>query len=737
MPVRRWGGNSTSRYNWQIDVHNTAGDYFYQNIPDGNGVGLPGGSTANAFIDQDRRTATRTIMTMPLMGWVPKRRLANHPYDCAFKVSKYGAQQSVDPFDTDCGNGIRANGTPITGNDPTDTSVAVGPSFVAGWINHLTGRYGTAANGGVAYYNLDNEPALWNSTHRDVHPQGLTYDELRDRTFQYGAAIKAADPTAKTLGPAEWGWCSYFYSAADPGGCGPGPDRAAHGDLPTVVWYLQQMNAYEQANGVRILDYLDLHFYPQGSGVALQPAGSAATQALRLRSTRALWDPTYEDESYIRDLATGAFIRMVPRMKEWIATHYPGTKTAITEYNWGAPESINGALAQAEVLGIFGREGLDLATLWAPPTAGQPLAYAFRIYRNYDGAGRGFGETSIQATSGNASNLSIFAAQRTSDGALTVMVLNKTTGDLTSNVTLSGANLQASAAVYRYSSASLGSIQHLADQPIASNAFSATFPPNSITLFVIPLAVVADPLGDADDDGIPNGVEPMEGRNPNLKDNDVFGNSRLFGMQQYRDFLGREGDAGGIDFYSNAIDTGTSRAQVIENFFNSPEFDGTVAPVTRLYFAFFNRIPDYPGLQFQVNAYRTGTPLTVIANNFTLSPEFAATYGSLTDSQYVSLLYQNVLGRTPAQSEIDFHVNRLATGSTRGEVMVGFSESPEYKALKFRAVYVTNMYVGMLRRAPEQAGFDFWVGYMTAGNSGQALIEGFLNAPEYRSRFLP
>ena len=54
-------------------------------------------------------------------------------------------------------------------------------------------------------------------------------------------------------------------------------------------------------------------------------------------------------------------------MQKWIADDYPGTKTAITEYNWGGQEHINGALAQADILGIFGAYGLDMATLWGPP----------------------------------------------------------------------------------------------------------------------------------------------------------------------------------------------------------------------------------------------------------------------------------------------------------------------------------------------------------------------------------
>ena len=73
-------------------------------------------------------------------------------------------------------------------------------------------------------------------------------------------------------------------------------------------------------------------------------------------------------------------------MKDWVTNNYPGTKTAITEYNWGGQEHINGALAQADILGIFGREGLDLGTLWGPPDPVKQLPglNAFLVYRNYD-----------------------------------------------------------------------------------------------------------------------------------------------------------------------------------------------------------------------------------------------------------------------------------------------------------------------------------------------------------------
>jgi hypothetical protein len=403
---------------------------------------------------------------------------------CGFSVAKYGAQQQTDSWRPDCGNGLTPDGDPITGNDPADTSAPIDPSFVEGWIKHLTGRFGTAAEGGVAYYNLDNEPMLWHVTHRDVHPEPVGYDELRDRTYAYAAAIKAADPTAKTLGPALWGWTAYFYSALDSTAGDywwkQAPDRAAHDDMPLTAWYLQQMQLYEQQHGVRILDYLDFHYYPQASSVALAPVGDAATQALRLRSTRSLWDPTYEDESWIDEP-----VRLIPRMREWVDSYYPGTKLAIGEYNWGALDHINGALAQADVLGIFGREGLDIAFLWAPLTADDPFAYAFRLYRNYDGAGSTFGDQSIQATSSDQEKLAIYAAQRSSDQAVTILVINKSDEALTSEIAIQGLTNADMAQVFQYSADNLQSIVALPDQPLTADGFQATFLGESITLFVI------------------------------------------------------------------------------------------------------------------------------------------------------------------------------------------------------------------------------------------------------------
>jgi len=484
LPINRWGGNATSRYNWQNDISNHASDWYFENIKESNATNLPTDSAVNRFIEQNQSTGTENLLTVPLMGYVSN----NNDTTCGFKISLYGSQTDSDYWRPDCGNGISsATGNPITGNNPLNTSIVITQSFVSNWINYLDGRYGNASNGGVRFYDLDNEPGLWHETHRDVHPNHLGYQELVDLTKQYAAAIKAVDSGAQILGPVQDGWARYFYASYtdDPDTVAIN-DRNAHGGEPFVQWYLEQMKAYADTHsGARLIDYFDLHYYPQADNVSLSNVVDSYTQALRLRSTRALWDPTYVDESWIKDTEQGNMaVQLIPRMKNWVNTYYPGTKLAISEYNWGALDHINGALAQADVLGLFGREGLDLATLWDPPTSTQPGAYAFRLYRNYDGAGHQFGETSVSATSADQSQLSIYAAKRTSDGALTLMIINKTGSSLTSTITLSNFTPWLVAQGYRYSG---GTTIQSFTQSVGPTGFSATFPMNSLTLLVVPV----------------------------------------------------------------------------------------------------------------------------------------------------------------------------------------------------------------------------------------------------------
>src|SRR5579863_1306272 len=296
-------------------------------------------------------------------------------------------------------------------------------------MQHIASRTGTAGSGGVRFFELDNELALWNSTQRDVHPVPLSYDEEWQRTSQYAAAIKAQDPNALIFGPSEWGWCGYFFSAKD--GCSAGSDAAAHGGEPLLDWYLDQIAAYQTAHSVKLLDYLDLHYYPQSTGVSLSDDESAATSALRLRSLKSLYDPTYVDESWI-----GQVVQLIPRMRQWVGTHLPGTKISIGEYSWGNDNGLSSALAQAEALAIFGRESVDAAARWVAPAPNTPVEDAFLLYLNYDGAGSKVVGNSAQATSANVDAVGSYLIVGTSQ--LYLLLFNKDTVDRPANVQIAG-----------------------------------------------------------------------------------------------------------------------------------------------------------------------------------------------------------------------------------------------------------------------------------------------------------
>ena len=403
--TRRWGGNPTTRYNWQaFDRTNVGKDWFFENTKTGD---------YQAFLDASRKQQTTSALTVSMIGWVAK------DYGSfGFPISIYGPQRGHDPYKPDAGDGVKLDGSEIAPKSPTQTSVEASPDFLRRWVEAITKKDEKDKTRSVQQYILDNEPNLWNSTHRDVHPDPLTYDELLDRTIRYGTAIRTADPQAKIAGPAEWGWTGYFYSAKDAKvGVGLRPDRRAHGDTPLVPWYLAKLRDHEKATGTKVLDVLDLHFYPQGNAVYSGNV-DAETAALRIRSTRALWDPTYKDESWIADT-----VRLIPRMKEWVAQNYPGLATQIGEYNFGGEAHMSGALALAEALGRFGTTGLDYAYFWTVPPKNSPAYWAFRAFRNFDGKNAHFLERSmdVQMVPGE---VSLFASRDESGKHLVLIALN-------------------------------------------------------------------------------------------------------------------------------------------------------------------------------------------------------------------------------------------------------------------------------------------------------------------------
>lgn len=476
--LNRQGGNPTSRYNWQQNVDNRGSDWFFQSIPYASSAP---GAYVDTFVQNTRDGGAQALVTMPMIDWVAKAGPGRSKLT-SFSVAKYGAQQYSDPGWANSGNGIRANGQLVTGNDPNDASTPNSTGLQAGWVDHLTQRFGNSLQGGVKYFCLDNEPSIWFESHRDVAPTGLTMRQARDKMVAYSTAIKDRDPNALALGPEEWGWGGFIYSGFDQqAGAANGytsfPDRAANGNMDYAPWLLKEMRLASTRAGRRLLDIFTLHYYPQGGEFSDDVSNNM--QLLRNRSTRSLWDPNYTDTSWINDK-----VKLIPRMKQWVASNYPNTPIGLTEYNWGAENHINGATAQADCLGIFGREGLDMATRWTTPPANSFAYNAFKMYRNYDGRKSTFGNTSVLATTPNPDNVAIFAAVRSTDNALTIMTINKQR-TINANATINLTGVTGNRVVEVYQLKSNNRITKLANLQTNANKIVTALPAQSITLFVV------------------------------------------------------------------------------------------------------------------------------------------------------------------------------------------------------------------------------------------------------------
>jgi len=500
-PVERWGGDLATRYNWQLNAFNSAGDYFYLNYP-GNGPD----ATHDRFLATTKAHGQAQILTVPTIGWTPKSADVSWSYS----QLKYGLQQTsecpwvaendtanfllvgVPPFycRPDAGNGYDLSGNAILTNDPHDTNTEVGPTFVSAWLRDVKARYGSATSGGVKFVALDNEPMLWHSTHQDIRGnQLLTYDELWQRTKDYASAVKAVDPSVQVLGPVSYGWCEYFTSAPDfftdgNDDCKNGPDRAAHNNTPLTAWYLQRICADARVTGKRLVDYLDVHYYSDAPNVSLTTDESDETAAARLRSVRALYDPSYREEvDYANSFFAESYSeapRLIPRMKEWIAQNCPGMKLAITEYNFGDGDA-TGALAQAEALAIFGRYGVDLATRWVDPPEGSRVEDAFRLYLNYDGHGSKVAGDAISATSSRVDQVASYAIAN-ANGTVYVLLFNKATDASPVTVNLGG---HGGKAVDLFGFDADNALSRTGSTTASSSGLSLTLPGRSATLAVV------------------------------------------------------------------------------------------------------------------------------------------------------------------------------------------------------------------------------------------------------------
>jgi hypothetical protein len=233
-----------------------------------------------------------------------------------------------------------------------------------------------------------------------------------DRTKRFASAIKDVNPKALVFGFVSYGYAGYIDLQSAPDAQG----------REFIEFFLGAMQRIEKQDGRRLMDVLDLHWYPEARGTKriVENANDPATIQARVQAPRSLWDATYTENSWITRDVLKEPIALLPRIQKKIEAHYPGTKLAFTEYDYGGGSHISGTIAQADVLGIFGEHGVFAAALWG----GGPFIYAaFDCYLDYDGKGGRFGDTALPARSSDVSKVAVHASSSSSAPGQMVLVL--------------------------------------------------------------------------------------------------------------------------------------------------------------------------------------------------------------------------------------------------------------------------------------------------------------------------
>lgn len=465
----RQGGNRYTGYNWETNYSNAGSDWHNSsdtNIADDtDGAGYAAKRLSESCT---KYNIPYKLTTLQMAGYV--------------SADKAGAVADSEAAPSSRWNEVKfkKDGALSLTPDLTDGTV-----YMDEYVNYLVQTLGDASTStGMQGYSLDNEPVLWNDTHSLLHPNEVSNQELVSKSIELSAAVKDVDPKAEIFGPAFWGMLPCINGSDGENYTDPDWNAVKSQYTWYMDYYLTQMKEAEQQYGKRLLDVFDVHYYAQ----------DCATDAARLQAARSLYDPDYQENSWLQPYF-GQYFPFLTRLQESIDQYYPGTKLALTEYNLGdlsnektTGKSVVSALTETETLGAFADQGVYLATYWGTLSECPYVVSAINLYTNYDGKGASFGDTLVESKSEDLSKAAVFASIDGSDTSTVKTVLsNKSTTDTqVATITLDGSsNEYKSAVVYAITQDSSDIKVIDVQNDVSNNQVKVELPPLSVAQVVI------------------------------------------------------------------------------------------------------------------------------------------------------------------------------------------------------------------------------------------------------------
>lgn len=454
----RQGGNRYTGYNWENNASNAGSDWQHSSDNYLSDSADPADCVQTLSKEAAAKGVGYKLATLQLAGYVA--------------ADKQGAVSEAEAAPSD-----RWNEVVITkGSAFADTpDLTDGKVYMDEYVNYIVKTLGDSQSAsGIQGYSLDNEPALWHTTHSRMHPAPVTIAELNEKSVEMAKAVKAIDPNAEVFGPALYGYTAFDHLADDDTSTEWETIKGEKGYRWYLDCYLDQMKQASEEAGTRLLDVLDIHYYSESARVGAED---------RVQSVRTLYEEGFAENSWIGKWCQ-ANLPLLPTIQRSIDTYYPGTKLAISEYNYGG-EDLSATIAQAEALGCYADAGVYFASLWG---GNEYMFSGINLYTNYDGKGGRFGDTLVPAQTEDVSLASSYAAINGTDQSLvTAMLTNK---DMSrqeqASIALENTDKQyEAAAVYAVSgdSAQIRLIDIVKD--VTDNTVQVTLPAYSAAMIVI------------------------------------------------------------------------------------------------------------------------------------------------------------------------------------------------------------------------------------------------------------
>ena len=467
--LRLSGGNNSTKYQWRKKL--SSHPDWYNNV-------YAHDWDFSAQEVQNKLPGVQGLFTLQVLGWAASNT-TNNWGDWAWAQAHGG---SYPPAGLDLAGGGTTDGTNLLtkGNPnlylerwPADSAVGILPHwFGAGGVGLDTNRF--------RYWNMDNEPEIWNGTHSDVVTDTMVIDTFINRYITVAKAARAKWPGITLVGPVfanEWQWWNWNNHTLDIGGV----------KYSNMEYFIKKVGAAEASSGKRLLDVWDMHFYPGYNDA------SKVTDLLQIH--RLFYDTTYKwpgsngihaiDGQWGTAVANYTYLRIERWMNQYLGAGRG--RSAMTEFGAasGSGNASVNAVAYASMLGTFANNKFELFTPWDWYPGWYETMHLFTTYAK---------STRVKSTSTLDTLVSAYSSLNAGGDSLTVILVNRDQNNAQStSVSLANFVTTLTSAQTRQLANLTGETFKSGTQnavvsgtvPIANNAFTISLPKLSVTAVVL------------------------------------------------------------------------------------------------------------------------------------------------------------------------------------------------------------------------------------------------------------